>query len=54
MKITCLGAAGSEITGSAYLVQTGSAKVLVDCGSCGLTDVSPDVTGGHFVTLILA
>ncbi len=32
MKITTLGAAGGEVTGSAYLVQTKSASVLVDCG----------------------
>ncbi len=32
MKITTLGAAGGEVTGSAYLVQTKSARVLVDCG----------------------
>jgi metallo-beta-lactamase family protein len=32
MKITILGAAGGEVTGSAYLVQTKSARVLVDCG----------------------
>src|SRR3954451_24795409 len=32
MKITLLGAAGGEVTGSAYLVQTRSANVLVDCG----------------------
>ena len=32
MKITILGAAGGEVTGSAYLVQTQSASVLVDCG----------------------
>jgi len=32
MKITILGAAGGEVTGSAYLVQTKSASVLVDCG----------------------
>jgi metallo-beta-lactamase family protein len=32
MKITLLGAAGGEVTGSAYLVQTKSASVLVDCG----------------------
>lgn len=32
MKITLLGAAGGEVTGSAYLVQTKSANVLVDCG----------------------
>ncbi len=32
MKITPLGAAGGEVTGSAYLVQTQSARVLVDCG----------------------
>lgn len=32
MKITLLGAAGGEVTGSAYLVQTKTARVLVDCG----------------------
>ena len=32
MKITILGAGGGEVTGSAYLVQTKSANVLVDCG----------------------
>jgi metallo-beta-lactamase family protein len=32
MKITILGAAGGEVTGSAYLLQTRSANVLVDCG----------------------
>jgi metallo-beta-lactamase family protein len=32
MKITCLGAAGGEVTGSSYLVETASARVLIDCG----------------------
>ena len=32
MKITILGAGGGEVTGSAYLVETKSANVLVDCG----------------------
>lgn len=32
MKITVLGAAGGEVTGSCYLVQTRDASVLVDCG----------------------
>src|SRR3974377_871832 len=32
MKITILGAAGGEGTGSAYFVQTKQAGVLVDCG----------------------
>jgi metallo-beta-lactamase family protein len=32
MKITLLGAAGGEVTGSAYLLQTDEANVLVDCG----------------------
>jgi len=32
MKITTLGAAGGEVTGSCYLVQTKSARILVDCG----------------------
>ncbi len=32
MKITLLGAAGGEVTGSAYYVQTSQASVLVDCG----------------------
>jgi metallo-beta-lactamase family protein len=32
MKITILGAAGGEVTGSAYYVQTKSASILIDCG----------------------
>jgi metallo-beta-lactamase family protein len=32
MKITVQGAGGGEVTGSAYLVQTKSANVLVDYG----------------------
>ncbi|TLD43621.1 MAG: Metallo-beta-lactamase family protein, RNA-specific [Candidatus Jettenia ecosi] len=32
MKITVIGAAGGEVTGSAYMVQTKKARVLVDCG----------------------
>ena len=32
MKITILGAAGGEVTGSAYLVETPRARLLVDCG----------------------
>ena len=32
MKIKFHGAAGGEVTGSAYLVQTKHARVLVDCG----------------------
>jgi metallo-beta-lactamase family protein len=32
MKITLVGAAGGEVTGSAYYVQTSKAAVLVDCG----------------------
>jgi metallo-beta-lactamase family protein len=32
MKITVHGAGGGEVTGSAYLVQTPDANVLVDCG----------------------
>jgi metallo-beta-lactamase family protein len=32
MKITLLGAAGGEVTGSAYLLQTADANVMVDCG----------------------
>ncbi len=32
MKITMYGAAGGEVTGSAYYVQTNQASVLVDCG----------------------
>src|SRR5436190_15028575 len=32
MKINVLGAAGGEVTGSAYYVQTKQAGVLVDCG----------------------
>ena len=32
MKITIVGAAGGEVTGSAYYVQTPRASVLLDCG----------------------
>ena len=32
MKIHVIGAAGGEVTGSAYLVETSQACVLVDCG----------------------
>jgi metallo-beta-lactamase family protein len=32
VKITVRGAGGGEVTGSAYLVQTPDARVLVDCG----------------------
>ncbi|HZN63781.1 MAG TPA: MBL fold metallo-hydrolase [Tepidisphaeraceae bacterium] len=32
MKITVMGAGGGEVTGSAYLLETASANVLVDCG----------------------
>jgi metallo-beta-lactamase family protein len=32
MKISIVGAAGGEVTGSAYYVQTKQARVLVDCG----------------------
>jgi len=32
MKIRVVGAAGGEVTGSAFFVQTKPANVLVDCG----------------------
>ena len=32
MRITLLGAAGGEVTGSAYIVETADAAVMVDCG----------------------
>lgn len=32
MKITIVGAAGGEVTGLAYYIQTKQAGVLVDCG----------------------
>jgi metallo-beta-lactamase family protein len=32
MTITPYGAAGGEVTGSAYLVETNQARILVDCG----------------------
>ena len=32
MKVTFMGAAGGEVTGSAYLLETKHANVLVDCG----------------------
>lgn len=32
MKIRVIGAAGGEVTGSAYMVESGTSRVLVDCG----------------------
>src|SRR5215469_1305967 len=32
MKITLVGAAGGEVTGSCYIVQTKQARILIDCG----------------------
>ena len=32
MKIKIIGAAGGEVTGSAYLLQTRKARLLIDCG----------------------
>ena len=32
MRIRVIGAAGGEVTGSAYFVQTKRANVLVECG----------------------
>ena len=32
MKITLVGAAGGEVTGSCYIVETKQARILVDCG----------------------
>ena len=32
MRVKVLGAAGGEVTGSAYLIQTNEANVLVDAG----------------------
>src|SRR5690349_22386283 len=32
MTITLVGAAGGEVTGSCYIVQTQQARILVDCG----------------------
>jgi metallo-beta-lactamase family protein len=32
LKIKVIGAAGGEVTGSAYMVETGQARILVDCG----------------------
>src|SRR4029434_6851922 len=32
MKIATIGAAGGEVTGSGYIVQTKQARILVDCG----------------------
>jgi predicted metal-dependent RNase len=32
MKITLIGAAGGEVAGSCYIVQTKQSRVLVDCG----------------------
>src|SRR5262249_23573188 len=32
MKITLVGAAGGEVTGSCYIVETKQARILIDCG----------------------
>ena len=32
MKITLAGAAGGEVTGSCYIVETKQTRILVDCG----------------------
>ena len=32
MKITLVGAAGGEVTGSCYIVETKQACILIDCG----------------------
>ena len=32
MKIRLIGAAGGEVTGSCYSVETKQARILVDCG----------------------
>src|SRR5436190_24374243 len=32
MKITLAGAAGGEVTGSCYIVETEQARILLDCG----------------------
>src|SRR5215467_12424366 len=32
MQIKVIGAAGGEVTGSAYMIETEKARVLVDCG----------------------
>src|SRR5262249_50459117 len=32
MKITLVGAAGGEVTGSCYIVETKQARVMIDCG----------------------
>src|SRR4026209_1471653 len=32
MRIRVMGAAGGEVTGSAYVVEANGARVLVDCG----------------------
>ena len=32
MRITCVGVAGGEVTGSGFIIQTKNARILVDCG----------------------
>lgn len=32
MRITTIGAAGGEVTGSAYIIETKQARIMIDCG----------------------
>jgi len=59
MNITLLGAAGGEVTGSCYLVQTDSARVLIDCGlfqggrKCEALNTPPIAVGEKLDTVLL-
>jgi metallo-beta-lactamase family protein len=53
MKIKVLGAAGGEVTGSAYLIQIRNAMVLVDAGMFQGSKTSEAKNKFYFYTFVL-
>jgi metallo-beta-lactamase family protein len=54
MRITLCGAAGGEVTGSSYLVETSKAKVLVDCGAFQGHGAKDDISNADLGPIIPA